>query len=377
MKSQPDVTERLKAAGYRIPVGDPPIDRIVHHGRRRIVGKVISSSLLVAVLGGALVWSGRGLLFARSEELRLGDGTAIPKPHVVKEIPLSGIPWGVAFDGKDLWVASYFDNLISKVDPKSNSEVEVIPVPGRAPYNIVADGEALWTDGYPAILRIDPHTGGVTELPELSRGHGYPSGMAVGAGSLWIGYSQDREVLRVDPATKQVVATIQLGISTEAAFGEGSVWVGGCADDEETEAPIWRIDPLTNTVVDTILVPPAGGCAFLPAVGDGAVFVFAAGYNEIPRMWKIDAATGRVVAAPLPIRVAGLPVVYRGVVWIVTRADQTSDDAFLTLVDATTMEVIGRPIPVGQFARRVAQGDGSIWVPSVENGRPTLFRITP
>lgn len=377
MKSQPELDERLREAADLLEIAPPPIERIVRHGRRRFALKMVSSVAVAVVVTVALVWTGLSLSGFR-EELRLGDGTTIPKPRIVAAIPISGVPWGVAIEGRRVWVASYFDDLILGVDPDTNLEVDRISVPEKTPYELVATRGAVWAGAFSSILRIDPaarraiDTGGLVG----PGGKGYPAGMAAGAGSLWLSDHHRGLILRVDPTRNRTVAEIPIPHPTEVAFGEGSLWVGSCPD--RGSAPVYRIDPRSNRVIATITLP-ASGCVGLPTVGGGFAYVLSSVEEEQApnaQMWKIDLATGRVVGGPLRISVPGTMVVYRGVVWVLNREPTGSSKSFLTMVDATTMRVLTR-ISVGENAWRMAVGAGSLWVPAMKDGKPVLLRIKP
>lgn len=383
MKSQPEIEERLRAAPEWLEVGPPDIERIVRRGRRRLATKVLSSAVVAIVLGVALVLTGTSLSGFR-QELRLGDGTTIPKPRIVATIPLSGAPWGVAFDGRKVWVTSYFDDLILGVDPQSNFEVDRISVPdGKAPYELVAGDGSVWAGGFGSLLRIDPVTRRVTDAGGFvgPEGKNYPGGMASGDGAIWLAAWHEDRVVRFDPVTRSVVATISVPNPTEMAFGDGSLWVGSCEEQGKAPgtAPLYRIDAGTNRIAEKIVVPAAGhGCADYPALDGEFVYVVTAAVERDPtaKLWKIDRTTGRVVRGPVAVPASGSLVAHRGVVWVLTRNRKGDVESFLTLVDPSTMRVLAR-MSVGQNAWRIAVGQGSLWVPAMDKGRPVLFRIAP
>jgi YVTN family beta-propeller protein len=376
MKSQPDLEERFRAAANRLEIGPPPFERIVRRGRRRFVTKAVTSAAMASVVAAALVWTALSLAGFR-QELRLGNGTTIRKPRVTAAIPLSGIPWGVTYDGHRIWVASYFDDRILAVDPETNTEVARISVPtGKAPYEIVAGQGHVWAGAYGSTLRIDPSTGRASDTgSHMGVEHvGYTTGMASGDGSIWLSSEQHDTVLRFDPLTNRVLARIRVENPTELAFAGGSLWVGGC--HKAGNAPIYRIDPVSNAVAATIRLP-AAGCAGLLAVDGAFLYSVTAQNTKHPHgsVWKIDINSGRVLGGPLPVTAPGNLVVYRGVVWVLTR-EEGDINSFLTMIDATSLKVLAR-MSVGQNAWRIAAGDGSLWVPAMRNGKPVLLRIAP
>ncbi len=77
------------------------------------------------------------------------------------------------------------------------------------------------------VVRIDPRTRKIVATIVVGRA---PWGVAVGEGAVWVANTIDGTVSRVDPSTNRVVATIRVGADPkEIAVGEGSVWLAGVA----------------------------------------------------------------------------------------------------------------------------------------------------
>jgi YVTN family beta-propeller protein len=99
--------------------------------------------------------------------------------------------------------------------------------------------------------------------------------LAVGYGSVWVAapeYSSGRLALwRIDPETVRVAQTIDVGTARSyletlaLAVGAGSIWLANYED-----GTLWRIDPVTGTVAATIHI---GGHPRGVTVGAGRVWV--------------------------------------------------------------------------------------------------------
>jgi branched-chain amino acid transport system substrate-binding protein len=90
--------------------------------------------------------------------------------------------------------------------------------------------------------------------------------VAVGEGAVWVASQLDDTVSRIDPATHEVTATVDVGRGAAGiAVGAGSVWVANAID-----GTVSRIDPVTARVTKTIEV---AGSAEDIVVGGGAVWV--------------------------------------------------------------------------------------------------------
>jgi YVTN family beta-propeller protein len=379
MKSQPELEERLRAAADRLEVGAPPIERIVRRGHRRFSAKVASSAVVAAVIVAALAWTGLKLSGFR-QELRLGDGTTIPKPHIVQAIPLSGPPWGVAFDGRSVWVTSYFDDLVSQVDPGTNRELRAIRALGT-PYELAAGRDAIWVAGYKTIRRVDIQTGKVTDVTSLTAFSQRSNAAAIGEafGSVWIidvKATPLTQVIRFDPETS-TAAKIPVKDATALEFDAGSVWVSTCQKSGGEAGVLYRIDPTTNQVATKIQLPGAL-CLNALTAEDGFVYTTtSSGGGHVRDLWKIDASTNEIVAGPVRLGPkVGDMVSFRAVLWMLDQGSTEGETTFLRLVDSTTLRTLFR-IRVGQNAHRIAVGLGSLWIPAMKDGKPVLFRVRP
>jgi YVTN family beta-propeller protein len=130
---------------------------------------------------------------------------------------------------------------------------------------------------------------------------GRPSGEGFGFGSIWVTTWSPRggpgqptnpspgHVVRYDPATRQVVAMIEVGPGPLAAQpGFGSMWVTNAED-----GTVSRIDPRRNDVVATIKVGPV---PYLIAPAGGGMWVATQAAAV-----KIDPVTEKVVQrSPYP-----------------------------------------------------------------------------
>lgn len=137
-----------------------------------------------------------------------------------------------------------------------------IPLPGCCPAQTVELGGSVFvmTDAVggpeqPTIVRIDPSTNTITGQLTLSSGTptgNTPNGnaMAVSAGALWVVQYFRDDVLRIDPVSLTVSATISTGRSPASIASDGrGLWVSLSND-----AAVTRIDPATNRRTATVFV---------------------------------------------------------------------------------------------------------------------------
>jgi len=92
-----------------------------------------------------------------------------------------------------------------------------------------------------------------------------------GAASVWGLTASGRELVRIDPASNTVSASIRLpGPAGVLTVTDSAVWVG----DDGPGSHLWKIDPATNQVVGQVKLGPAGETfGDLSAGDDGSVWV--------------------------------------------------------------------------------------------------------
>lgn len=255
-------------------------------------------------VGAGSVWVGGGY---RGVVYRVDPASN----RVVATIPLTAVRvQDVAFGAGALWAVSPGGQLM-KIDPATNRQVRFGYVDRRAETaNVGASGlrfgfGSLWAAiDARAVLRIDPATWKTTRIPAPGA---YGGSMAVGAGGVWVGKLASpptREgsdsVMLVDPASNRVVDTVGAGAHRccSVAADSGSVWVLSSAAPD-TGATVRRIDPATRETVATIRL---GGDLGAVGVAGGSVWVAD---DRTSRLWRIDASTDRVVGTVALDRLAG------------------------------------------------------------------------
>jgi hypothetical protein len=191
----------------------------------------------------------------------------------------------------------------------------------------------------------------------------FPNAVAVGEGSVWVSVPNNDgtatgQILRIDPATNEIIAEIPIiAIPTwetgggGLTAGAGSVWVAGSAPARDLgddpgggwEAGLLRIEPDTNEVVATV---PLGGesGADVTVTGDAVWVLIFSGSNQMS-VFRIDPLTDRIVAnIPVP-GVWGQEIfATEDGVFVNTRdphpgLDSTVGASRLTMIDPSTNQV--------------------------------------
>jgi TolB protein len=306
----------------------------------------VSTVALPDGLGATRVAIGEGAVWALASTGKAGSSVLVridpATDHVIAMTPLEAEPWYVAAGGGAVWVGSPRSSTIQRVDGATNEVTGQIQLPGDGVGAIAADEQAVWVQ-----VIQDRSDQGQQNLASL---------------------------VRIDPQTSEVVATIPLeglsGYDDEIAIGAGAVWVAGVnltGPSEERGANLVRIDPTTNTI--TAVLPVS---AFSVRAGADAVWVTspADGVNDSvhkPESWvarEIDPMTNEVLAPlPLPGNVSGVLAVTAEGVWFSGYDDQ----GLIHPVRLQAAAFDASVPPIDSVYTDVAFDDasGSIWVATI------------
>ena len=252
-----------------------------------------------------------------------------------------------------------------------------------------------------SIAVIDPETNRVVDV--VHTGGIQPGPVAVGAGSLWVGNIEDKNLTRIDLATRRVIKTIPLGATpTGIAYGAGAVWVvhglrgrltrvdpqfyakrsikvtgnpiyytnaavvvdGGAVWAVFGDSTLARIEPSPLRKVGSTLAGqgPAG-----IAAGSGSLWVSNSGDSTVQRFDPTTFEQGFLDERNVGRTPSGIAA-GEGAVW----AASASDDV-VTWIDTGSKSTI--PIRVGDGPTNVAVGAGAVWVAN-KDGR-TISRLDP
>ncbi len=193
-------------------------------------------------------------------------------------------PWGITWDGGNLWVACRATNTIYQIDSVSGGVLNSIPDPNTQLTDITFDGTYIWSTGYDQVInKIDPSTGSVVQsfsAPTPSTG-----GLAFDGTNLWVSGFGSADIYRVDPSNGNVLGTIP----APGTWGRGMTYDGQNLWIANTNSNIadtlYKVDPSDGTVLASF-----GNSSIAFPVGittDGTylwVTAFSSGF-----VYKIDA----------------------------------------------------------------------------------------
>lgn len=238
----------------------------------------------------------------------------------------------------------------------------VISIPGTPDWQVMT-ADAVWVSNGPknTVHRIDVKT---NEQTAIEVGKRPCSGLAAGFGSVWVPLCGDRPgtengarpaLARIDARTRAVVATIPVGIANSEggiAASPDAVWLL-----TDIKGRLARIDPATNQVAAEIEVAPG---SVAPVYADGAIWISS---PEKSVLTRVDARTNKVTdtipVGPGPrFLTAGA-----GSVWTLNQGDGT-----VSRVDAKSRKLLANiECGIPGTGGELAFGEGAVWA--------TVFQI--
>lgn len=246
--------------------------------------------------------------------------------------------------------------------PLSHARIQARIALSQGARSVAVGGGLVWVS-YTAertITRIDPLTqqtrGEPIRLP-FEPGH-----LAYGEGSIWVCKRDYTALVRIDPQTYQIIASIdlrsfQMPIEEHlwVAVGSGAVWL-------TNQTTVLQIDPATNTIVGEPIV--AGEEIIAIAIGEGS---FWSGSHDDGIVTRIDPASHTVIARiEVGFSVHGLAIA-DGRAWVL-------DEHGFAVVELNPVSYeLGERIPIDFVAANLAAGAGSVWVAPAaqDSGQPT------
>jgi DNA-binding beta-propeller fold protein YncE len=246
-----------------------------------------------------------------------------------------------------VWVANADDGTVSRIDPDRREVIRTIGVGAPAVDLAIGQG-AVWvangSDG--TVSRIDPNVDAVVATIDL-RGSSelvWNPAYAVDAGgdSIWVAVGP-RHVVRLDPATNEVMATIDVhSVPVSVAFGEEALWVVTLA------ARALRIEPGMNAATIDVAI----GYPLAMTAGRDAIWIS----DARGQIWRVDPGTAAVSQTiPVGKGIVGLCADARAV-WAANNAE-----GWVGRIDARHGQVVGH-VTVGHAPTDVALEDGIVWV---------------
>jgi YVTN family beta-propeller protein len=169
--------------------------------------------------GAGSVWA----VFGDSTLARIERDTG----RVAETTRAGALPAGIVVSGGSIWVSNSGQADVWRYNPEAFEEPIDEPRVGRRPTGIAAGeaaGAPIWVATYAddSVSRIDPQDGTVVPVPV---GEG-PTAIAVTPDAVWVVNSGDGTLSRIDAETNKVERTVRIGQAPVGiVLAEGLLWV--------------------------------------------------------------------------------------------------------------------------------------------------------
>lgn len=283
--------------------------------------------------------------------------------------PLEGSPTATEITevGEPDWLAIAGDSVWAAGVPPGIGRFTLAS--GRQRAGVVVGGiclamdvgfDSLWAGDCKAktLIRVDPKSGEITATIPLPGAPMAESSVAVGEGAVWLTVDHPARLVRIDPKTNRITATTAAPAAAGALrAGLGGLWFASSA------GKVIRLDPKTG---DRVAQIQAGSSPRFTAIGGGSVWVLNQADGTVTR---IDPKTNTVTAT---ITVSSQPVDGGDMAFGGGYAWARVSDALVAQIDPATNKVIRRfGSPAGSGS--VVADDNAVWISA--HDVETIWRV--
>jgi len=161
-------------------------------------------------------------------------------------------PTGLAFDGKNLWIADHKADKLTCLERTTGKVIKEIASPGFWPMGLAWDGKYLWNIDLKMkkIFKIDTSDGSI--LKAIDSPSESPEGLAWDGHTLWVSDPREKTIMKIDLSDGTALETF----AAPAQFAQGMTFDGTyiwCADRLSDE--LHMIDPKNGEVIIVLKSP--------------------------------------------------------------------------------------------------------------------------
>lgn len=240
--------------------------------------------------------------------------------------PIGSPTFGLATGGGSVWVGGVGSGDVIRVDPTSGRVLARLTVGARI-FNLAAAPGAVWAidNALSTAVRIDTKTAKVTTRVPVGF---QPYDIEWGFGSAWVANAGDGTVWRITGG--KVVKKIKVGSEPNGLTAyRGALWV-----TDHTLGKVVRIDPATNKITATLHID---GADWITGLGES---IYVSQETNVVRRISVKTlkVTGvaKVARNPLGSAIVGKQL------WV-----PCIDANEIDVVDPATMKVVARRTTVG------------------------------
>jgi YVTN family beta-propeller protein len=195
---------------YKVRTSDGVVEQVIDLG---------SSPSGQVLFDGTNIWVASWGVGNGLTKIRPSDGAILGVSTVGKS------PFGLAFDGENIWVTNNADDTVSKVRASDGQVLFTVPA-GPSPWGIVYDGEGIWVANSNArtLTHLQASDGAILGV---TRAGDEPRLLTFDGRSVWAGnWSPDNVVQRFRPRDPGQQQLFREGTNPEGMLFDGtSIWI--------------------------------------------------------------------------------------------------------------------------------------------------------
>jgi len=147
------------------------------------------------------------------------------KAVVVRTISVGSYPWGIAFDGTNIWVTNMFGNSVTEISASNGTVLGTFTGTFSAPTGIAFDGTSIWVtnQGSASVTELLASNG--TTLGSFTVGNN-PIGVAFDGANLWIANQNSNTVTKLRVSDGTILGTFTAGSGPYGVVFDGvNIWI--------------------------------------------------------------------------------------------------------------------------------------------------------
>jgi streptogramin lyase len=261
-------------------------------------------------------------------------------------------PNGVAVAGGDVWVMSFRNRRLIRIDGTSARVQPGGPAVGPGTSDLAGASDELWAANTRTrtVVRIDARTGRVTARLRLPAP---PIAVVIDRGSIWV--ATGAAVLRYDRGSRRRLERVAMpGGVAAMTVGPGGVWVA-----ERHTPTVAFVRAGTKRLVSRVRL---SGQPYDLDFGDGYLWASIRADDSVARIEPKTRAVVTVAAARRPSRLA----VACGLVFVAGFTDHA-----VVTIDPRKSQPVGKRLPAGLNPFALVADGRRVWVTSVGDNSVT------
>jgi hypothetical protein len=164
----------------------------------------------------------------------LASAQQLDSPNTIQTFPAGETPWGLAFDGTNIWVTNYNLDAVTKLRA-SDGAFQGIFDAGNAPIKIVFDGANLWIANYysDTVTKLRATNGAILGTFPVGS---FPRSILFDGTDIWIANEFGESVTKLRASDGALLGTFTVpGQPYDLAFDGSNIWVTNIAGSTVTK----------------------------------------------------------------------------------------------------------------------------------------------